>query len=118
MPHNKFISLLKMCNINRYYNRAIEILILYNIYVTKDFYFQMNAVLLNFLFINKNVWWFPQNIKKQLFSALTIIRNMYWAANHHIIMSSEEDDDAENSALHHRNKLLLKIYSNRKHLFK
>ncbi len=60
---------------------------------------------------------FHKNIKKQLFSALTIIRNMYWAANHHIIMSSEEEDDAENSALHHRNKLLLKIYSNRKHLF-
>ncbi len=62
---------------------------------------------------------FPQT---SLFS--TDNQNDSWAANQHIRMISEEScdtedcsNDAENLALHHRNKLHLKINSNRKQLF-
>ncbi len=62
------------------------------------FTFQINAVLLNFVFIEYKA--------AQLFSTLIIIRNVSWAANQHIRMISEgscdtEDwsNDAENSAL-------------------
>ncbi len=67
-----------------------------------------------------------KNIKKQKqYLALIIIKeNVSWAANQHIRMifkgSCDNEDwsnDAENWALNHRNKLHVKIYSNRKQLF-
>ena len=64
--------------------------------------FQINAVLLNFLFI-KESW--KKNIVHKYFVQLYTI-NVSWAADHHIRMISEgscdtEDwsNDAENSAL-------------------
>ncbi len=41
----------------------------------------------------KNVSWFPQNY--ELFSALIIIKNVFWAANTHIKMISERSCDTE-----------------------
>ena len=69
--------------------------------------FQINAVLLNFLFI-KESWEIKcvTDSTKKLFSTLIIIINVSWASNHHIRVISEgscdtEDwsNDAENSAL-------------------
>ncbi len=61
----------------------------------------------------------------QLFLTLIMTMNASCEANQHIKMISEEScdtedwsNDAENSALHDRNKLLFKIYYNRKQLFK
>ncbi len=73
--------------------------------------FQLNAVLLNFLFREswKNVLPLQKKIKNeaaQVFSTLIKIRNVSWAANQHIRMISEEScdtedwsNDDENSAL-------------------
>ena len=65
--------------------------------------FQINAVLLNFLFIKES--WKKKNIVHKYFVQLYTI-NVSWAANQHIRMISEgscdtEDwsNDAENSAL-------------------
>ncbi len=65
--------------------------------VTKDFYFQINAVLLNFLF--KESWkkkiyhcFHKRYLAEQLF-LLLIIRNVSWAENQHIRMISEGSCD-------------------------
>ncbi len=93
-------------------------------FVVLQFLFEINAVLLNFLFIKE----FRKNVAQiysaaVLFSSLIKI-NVSWAANQYISMISggscdTEDwsNDAENSALHLRNKLHLRIYSNRKQTF-
>ncbi len=59
------------------------------------FLFQINAVLMNFLFIweywKKMYHGFHKNNEAaQLFSTLIIIRNVSWAANQHIRMISED----------------------------
>ncbi len=73
--------------------------------------FQINAVLLNFLFIKESckITYYGFHKKYEaakLFSKLIIIRNVSWTANQYISMISEgscdtEDwsNDAENSAL-------------------
>ncbi len=67
--------------------------------VTKDSYFKINAVLLNFLFIEEsqiNVLWFSQKCEAQLFSTFIIIKiNVSWAPNEHIRMISEGLCDTE-----------------------
>ncbi len=86
----------------------------------QKFIFQINAVLLNFvkkncIMVSTKTW------SSTLLSTLMI--EMF--LNQHIRMISEgscdtEDwsNDAENTALHHKNKLHLKIYSNRNCNFK
>ncbi len=58
---------------------------------------QINALLLNFLFI-KNP---GKKLSAKLFSTLIIIRNIYWATNKHIRMISEglcDTEDCDNNS--------------------
>ncbi len=83
--------------------------------VTTDFYFQINAVLLNFLFI-KETW---KKFYSVVFNIIIInifeqqIRILEWFLKDHVtgIMMLKIQ------LWNHRNKLHFKIYSNRKHSF-
>jgi len=69
---------------------------------------QINAVLLNFLFI-KESW----EKEKNIFSTLIIIINVSWLSDPHIRVISEGSCDTEdwtNDDGNHRNTLHLKIY--------
>ncbi len=90
--------------------------------VTKKYIFQLNAVLLNFLFIEES-WKKCITVLSQLFLAL-IISNVSWAPNQHIRMISEgscdtEDysNDAENSALITGINYTFKYFKNRNSYF-
>ncbi len=90
--------------------------------VTKKIIFQLNAVLLNFLFI-KEIWKKCITVLTQLFLAL-IISNVSWAPNQHIRLISEgscdtEDcsNDAENSALITGINYTSKYFKNRNSYF-
>ncbi len=54
--------------------------------ILKRYVFQINSVLLNFLFISES----QKYCAARLCSTLIIIRNVSWAANQHIIMISED----------------------------
>ncbi len=96
--------------------------------IYKIFIFQINAVLLNCLFIQeswkKKTWFLTKilcsttvfnidNNQKCFLSSKSAYQNDFWRS----CDTEDWSNDAENTAAHHRNKLQFNRYSHRKQLF-